>query len=214
MLNVQVETNAPEVADWFRRLYSDQIPFATSRAINATAISFQEKQRQGIRERFTIRRQWVLRGVKINREDFARKDRLEARVHIDSARDFLIKFEKGGRKRPEGSRLAIPAEVRRTKAGVVSRTLRPRALDFKPTGDGRYAGQKKTFMLRRPGGRGVIFQFFGRRGNRQTRTLFTFAPSAKIEPILKFEETATATIKREFEGHFSREFDRAVRTAR
>lgn len=214
MLNVKVETNAPEVAAWMRRVYRDQIPFATSRAINATALSFQDKQRKGIQERFTIRRDWVLRGVKINREDFARKNKLEAIVRIDPARDFLVKFEQGGTKHPTGSRLAIPDEVRRTKSGVVSRVLRPRALDFEAVGEGRYVGAKKTFMLRKPGGRGVIFQFFGRRRNRKTRTLYTFAPSAKIDPILRFEQTASETIRREFEEHFSREFDRAIRTAR
>lgn len=214
MLNMKVETNSREVAGWFHDLYRDQIPYATARAINATAIDFQKREREGLEDRFTIRRPWVLRGIKINREDFATKEKPEAIVHVDQDRSFLIKFEKGGVKRPRGRSLVVPVDARRTKSGVVSRTIRPRALGLKEIGGGRAVGDKRTFLIRKPGGRGVIFQWFGRRGSGQTRTLFMMIPSAKVDPRLHFEDTAKDVVRRRFEENFEREFDRAIRTAR
>lgn len=215
-MEIQITTNAAEVSEFARRVFHDQIPFATSLAINTTAKEFQREQREGLKDRFTIRRRWVLTGIKINRGDFATKRKLVARIHVDPARDFLTKFEEGGIKRPTGTRLAIPHAVRRTATGVVSRSFRPRALRFREVGGGMAKGEKRTFLVRAPGGRGAILQRFGRRGRGggSTRVLYTFAPAARIDPILEFEETGARVVRDRFEPNFEAAFDRAVRTAR
>ena len=64
-----------------------------------------------MRKRFTIRRAYVLQGVKFSK--FSTKRDLEAIVEIDPTREFLFKFEEGGTVRPRGTRLAVPDEVRR-----------------------------------------------------------------------------------------------------
>lgn len=232
---ITVDTNAAEVSDFMRSLFADQVPFAVATAINRTARDFQDAQRDLMRDRFTIRRPWVLQGVKINRGDFATKTKLEARVHIDPARDFLVKFEEGDTKRPRGSRIAVPQEARRTKTGVVSRTQRPRALKFVKWGEGAKAvvfrGEKRTWMVQRKGGGGEIYQRIGRRRAGKTRTgrqmrrdagsrlsttrrLFIFTPEADTPDTLNFEETARRTVQDRFDANFSDAFDRAVRTAR
>ena len=219
MIDIEVSSNAADVSSWLRDLFADQIPFATAKAVNSTALSFQANQRERVSDRFTVRRPWVLQGVKINRGDFATKRKPEAIVRIDSSRDFLVKFEEGDPKRPRsGTRLAIPDEARRTKAGVVSRTQRPRAQRFRVHGRGPRAivfrGDRRMFMIHRPGGRGDIFQRVGRRGRSHPRHLFTFAPSAQVDAVLGFEGTARRTVKEDFEAAFSRAFDAAVRSAR
>lgn len=220
-MDIIVDTNAAEISEFMRRLYADQMPFAVATAINRTALDFQKAEREGLQERFTIRRSWVLQGVKINRGDFATKTNLEARIHVDPARDFLVKFEEGETKRPiSGSRLAVPDEARRTKKGVVSKTQRPRALKFVKHGEGVkavvYRGQKRTFMILRPGGQGEIYQRYGRRGRGggSARRLFIFTPEAETPETLEFEATAERVVQDRFEMNFSEAFDRAVRTAR
>lgn len=208
MLELQVETNADEVAGWFRELYRDQLPFAIAKAINATAIDFQKRQQAGMRARFTIRRDWTLRGIKINREDFANKQKLEAIVHVESDRGFLLKFETGGIDRPIRARsITVPVDVDRTKTGLVSGRLKGKALAFKSVSPSTSIGRRRTFSIR---GKGI----FQRLPAGQTRTLFTFARSVRIDPILRFESTAVSTVRLNFESHFAREFDNAVRTAR
>lgn len=215
-MRINVRTNAAEVSRSMRFLFRSQFPFATSLAINETAKDFQAEQRAGMEERFTIRRPFVLRGVRISK--FSTKRDLSAHVEIDPSRSFLFKFEEGGLTRPRGTRFAIPDEVRRTKAGVVSRVLRPRALSFRRWGSGPKAevfrGERRTFMIRTRGGRGVIAQRIGRRGRSRVRLLFTFSPTARIEPTLEFEETARTVVQDRFAQNFGAAFDRAVRTAR
>ena len=192
------------------------MPFATTLAINNTAKSIQTEPRDGLRSRFTIRRAWVLQGVKVSK--FSTKRDLEAVVEIDPRRDFLFKFEEGGTTRPRGTRFAVPDEVRRGKTGVVSRVMRPRKLEFKFSGSGPKAevfkGLKRTFMIRRPDGTGAIFQRVGRRRSTRLRMLFSFTPKAEIEPSLEFEITAQTVFQETFAKNFEASFDRAVRTAR
>ena len=149
-MRIDVDINAGEVARSLRFLFRDQVPFATSLAINQTARGIQTEQRAGMRQRFTIRRAYVLQGVKFSK--FSTKRDLEAIVEIDPTRNFLFKFEEGGTVRPRGTRLAVPDEVRRGKTGVVSRVMRPRRLEFERWGSGPRAevhrGKKRTFVGR------------------------------------------------------------------
>src|SRR5690606_28752997 len=73
-----------------------QIPFATARALNRTALEFQAEQRAHQLRAFNVRRkQWVERNVKMRRSDFARQDTLVATVRIeapgsDRSRDDIL----------------------------------------------------------------------------------------------------------------------------
>ena len=66
-MRIDVDSNAGEVARSLRFLFRDQVPFATSLAINHTARGIQTEQRAGMRKRFTVRRAYVLQGVKFSK---------------------------------------------------------------------------------------------------------------------------------------------------
>ncbi len=202
-----------------------QIPFATAKALNETALNVQKAERAQLEQGFKLRRRdWAFRNIKINRGDFATKSRLRAIVRIESpgggARsDILGKFEDGGIKRPRmGSRIAIPGEVQRTKTGIVSKGLRPSALNFRPVGGNSRSnvmkGDKRTFLIRKPGGRGVILQRTGRGKRAGVRVLFFFRPSVRIDRRLRFHDTAVKTVQDTFNRNFGRAFAEAIRTAR
>lgn len=232
--NIRVDSNAAEIKDWMRTLFRDQVPFATSKAINETALKAQRAQREHQSREFTIRRRsFVQKAVKI--KPFSRKSRLFADIQIDpfggqARADILTKFESDLRKTPiRGSRIAIPTkQLRRTGTGIVPPSMRPSALDFKPHGRGRvftgtekrfkgdvFRGKKRTFMILRPGGRGAIFQRFGRRGSSEVRTIFTFAPSVDISDTrLSFIPNVTRVVRDQFDREFVKAFDLAVRTSR
>ena len=84
------------------------------------------------------------------------------------------------------------------------------------------AGRKRTFMLKLPGGRGGIYQRTGtgRRsasdiGSRNVkdmnlRTLYRFAPSAKIDSRLEFVSKAEMVFQNTFDRHFTEAFDRSI----
>jgi len=168
-----------------------QLPFATAKALNELATTFQANERDVIQGGMTIRRPWVLQGVKIDRSDFATKDRLVARVHVDEQRDFLNKFEDGGTRTPQiGRSLAVPIAARPSKAALIPAGMRPRAFGFKEIGGASLArhashlrdrrfrsgvlsggvrvfeGSNRTILIQGANGGGVILQRFGgRRGH-------------------------------------------------
>ncbi len=225
---LRVRTNALEVAGAFGVLYRDQLPFAIKEAINDTAKDAQRAQRAGMPQRFTIRRKaWVERGIKI--KPFATKRRLVATIAVDppggeSRADILTRHEERGFRVPfKGRALAVPIEARANKQDVVAKRNRPKAFAFREmvrgTGGTRvFKGQKRTFMIQRPDGTGWILKRTGRGKHGSlfegTSVLYVLDKSVPIESRLQFVNTVTDTVQVTFKGHFSRSFDRAVRTAR
>lgn len=218
-MDIQVSVETVDVFRFLRRVFRDQIPFATSKAINDTAKDFQRAEREHMHDIFTVRRRtFIDRSVKI--KPFATKHRLSATVSIDPPggqrrADILTKFEAGGTKRPRGRHIAVPDEARRTRSGVISRTQRPRALQFELWGRGPEAtvfrGTRRAFMVVPHQRGGAIFQ---RRAKRRVVQLFAFTSKARIPAVLEFEETAERVVNERFGVRFSEAFDRAVRTAR
>lgn len=214
---IPVSSNAAEVSREMRFLFRDQLRFAASFAINLTAKGIQAEERAGLKERFTIRRAYVLQGVKISK--FSTKRDLEAHIEIDPTRRFLLKFEEGGVTQPRGTSFAVPTTAaKRTKTGVLRRAQRPKALELKFHGRGSKAevfrGKSRTFLIRRSDGSGAIFQRVGRPGSGKLRQLFSFTPEAQIDPDLEFELTARTVFQETFNRNFEFAFDRAVRSAR
>jgi hypothetical protein len=161
----------------------DQIPYATMKALNELATTFQDTERGVIQQDMTIRRPWVLQGVKINRGDFATKSKLSAKVRIDDQRDFLNKFEEGGTRRPTAGAeaLAVPDQVRPNRSASIPNALRPKQLGFHEVGGSRlasstkgvnkglrssvlrgnarvYEGNRRTVLIQNADGSGVILQ--------------------------------------------------------
>lgn len=233
---IRVRSNADDVAGAFGLLYRDQMPFAIKQAINATAKDAQEAQLLGMEQRFTIRRrQWVQRSFKI--KPFATKQRLMARITVEppggqARADVLTRHEEAGFRVPfAGRSLAVPVKARKSPTAVIPARDRPKAMDFKRTrsaGGGKeiFAGKGKTIMVRNADGSGVIFRKtggqlgrdergrFAKRGGGGTELLYVFKPTTRLLDRLRFIDTVTTTVRSTFEMHFSREFSRAVRSAR
>lgn len=165
--------------------------YGAALGMNRTIDEAQSAIRASLPEKFTLRRkQFVERTVyRKPGEDFATKAKLEARVRIHDERDVLAKHEKGGRKVPrEGRALAIPVDVRRTKADVVRKSEGVKAL----------FASGKAF---RKGSKVFVTQ--GRGKKKTLRLAYVFKPSVPIAPALGFERTARAVIARRAEANIA-----------
>lgn len=225
-MKISASTNAKELAGWFRRFFKDQVPYVTSVAINKTALKFQEVQRGHQEDIFTVRRKsFVERAVKI--KPFAKKGHLEAHVKIDppggqARAGILTKFEEDTSKSPfRGRSIAVPtADVPRTGAGIIRKGWRPKDLFSSATQHGRgraigtkgnvYKGRKNTLLIRKPGGRGVIFQ----QTSSGLTPLYFLVPVVRIKPELHFGANAQRVFDENYEVYFVRAFDEAARSAR
>lgn len=204
----------------------DQIPFATSLAINNTALSIQDYQRRHNRIAFRIRNQMFWdRAIKI--KPFARRGSPVAVLAVDppgglERADIVARHEEEGVRRPVQSRaLAVPLGARRNVFRSIPRALRPRNMRWlgsyvsprTGTGIRIYYGQQRFWMFRRPDGTGLLFRRKGR-GVGQLEVLYTFRRQTPVPARLNFVTNAEFVFAREFPEHFAAAFRRAAETAR
>lgn len=216
-IEFRVDTNASEVSRFMRSIWSDQVPFVTSKAINETAKLFQSFQVKHQFRLFDVRRtSFIRRSVKI--KPFSTKRRLWADVSIDppggqAQADIIFKFESDIRKRPrDGGHIAVPIEAKR-KSGNVPKNLKPRALRLQAHGGGGlvFRGERRTFLIRTNQG-GLLFQRVGRGARSRTKVLFSLEDQVPISPDLNFVFNARRVVDRDFVRIFDRVFDEVIRT--
>jgi hypothetical protein len=180
-----------------------QIPFAMATALNTTANAVQSEVRQGLNERFTLRRKAFIENTIYRQRgtDFATKSHFQAIVRVHPERDVLAKHERGGTKAPiDGKYLMLPTSaVRRTKRDLIAESQKPRAL----------YGKKGVFK------RGdVLYKESGRGKSRRLTALYVFKRSAKIRPRLGMQDTAHRVVPQVWPRLAAQALARALSTAR
>lgn len=200
MMQISVQTNI-EAA--LRKLKSiserQQFAFATARALTQTAAQVQAEVKKNMPSRFTLRRQWIVQGIRIER---ATKQNLTATVY--SRDKFMGLQEMGGPKSPLRNFLAIPTSmVRRTKTDMVRKSDKPRALGDKA--EIVEVKGRKYLALKKP-----------RKGanGKRLRLLYLLVPRAKIAPRLKLGEDGVRVARAQFVANLERALEDALRSAR
>jgi hypothetical protein len=225
---ITIDVNTSEALGWFDRVSHDQLPFAMSKALNATATDFQVAERAHLRSIFSLKReQWADRSIKVTH--FAKKTELWAKIEVappggDAKSDILGKFEDETIKTPHNGHraLVIPLDAKRTGAGVVSESIKPKNLNFRRISTSGaatiYRGDKKTFMVQTADGRGFILQRTGPGIHGDlfagSSVLFVLRPSAPIKPDLHFESTGQQVVDEMFFRRFDEAWEIALATAR
>lgn len=189
-----------------------QVPYATARAINDTLVSAQKDIRQGLHQRFDVRRrQFIERTIKIRKQDFAKKIKLEGTLRVDPTRPVLAKHERGGTQRPQGRHFAIPTGTKKKRTKRFP-TLKARYSPFRRRG-GQILGEKRTFIISSGTAPG-LYQRVGRGRRSRVKQLFAFKRSVSLDARLRFVETARRVVHRDYARNFHRWLERAMRTAK
>lgn len=213
MLDIKTDIDAA-LAKFRAALDPKQLPFAAARALTRTAVEIQAQVREEMPQRFTLRRQWIVQGIRVER---ATKDNLRASVFTMD--EFMGRQERGGTKAPkQDQHLAIPMPaVRRTKRDLIREADLPKNL-------GR-AEITKTLRngktITRKGAGGAAFKtevngrlFLVRRRNGKLEFLYLLVPRADIQKRLGLEEIGTRVGRARFAQLLRESWEDAVRTAR
>lgn len=213
MLRFDVDYQA--FADILLDLKDNQVPFATSRAVNDVVIGVQAGEQAGIAQRFTLRRPtWILQGVKIPKFSNKRDTPIQASVEMDQGAgrgNIMSKFEEGGSKTSTaGHSVAVPFGARPNRSDIVPAELRPKALQLEQVG-GAIRGKQRTFLVALASGKRGIFQRIGR---GQIRLLYWLTPSVTLPAALEFYRNARETIPGLWVEAFRKRFEEAHRDAR
>lgn len=192
---------------------AQQFRFAVAKALTATASDVQKEVRKNMPQRFTLRRQWVVQGIRVER---ATKDNLTATVY--SKDPFMGRQEVGGTKTPKYDRnLAIPMRaVRRTKSQLINPADLPSNL-----GKAEFTVKRGKKEVARRGAGGSVFKlvvngrtFLCRRRNGQVELLYLLVPSAQVDKRLGLSDDAEKIVKERFSVNLADAIEYALRTAR
>lgn len=179
----------------------NQIPFATALALTKTAQDAQLEVRRGLKSHFTIRNNFVEKGILFSA---AKKDTMTAAVF--SRDDFMVLQEKGGTKTPRGRSISVPMD---SKSGIVKRGKRPRDLQ----------GSAGVFRAR-IGGVDGLWQRLQRRSRAKKaaghflKLLFVFKPSVPVRARFQFAATVTKVVRDRIGRQVALAVEVAMRTAR
>ena len=202
-----------------------QIPYATSVALNETAKDIQGSVRDRMSGIFNIRRRgWFRMAVKIR--PWARRSRLLTVVSIDppghpASRQAITRHQQTHRRRPHrGRALPVPVGARSGARGTVRANNRLDRLGLRVMSAGSwrvYRGDRRTFMLRRPDGTGLVLRRRrrGAHGSLQgTNVLWGLYRETPVEGRLEFFRTAETVYARRWGRHWTAAWERAMSTAR
>lgn len=184
-------------------------------ALNTTANDMQKAIQDSLGGKFHLRRAtFVKRTIYRDRQqDFPdiKAGKLVAAVRINPDRDFIAKFEEGGRKRPDGTALAVP---------IVRATERPNLVITRAN---RYNLANLPARLLHGGGSGTKFYgLVSRKGvplilekvsKLKRRVVWAFLPSVPIPKKLSFHDLGTRTFEAKWPVNVIRELDEAIRRA-
>lgn len=215
MVTITLETPRPlQLTGELQR----QVPFALSLGINNSVKAGQRAIQERVMRAFIVRRtQWISQSIKITK--FSTKTDLETVLQVDPTRNVLGKFEPGGIKtaRKPGGTVAVPAAARDTPRSVIPAARRPKAFRFQYAGKGPkgtvFKGRDRTFLVKRPGGQGAIFQRVGP-GPQGIQLLYVLAKRARIPARLQFKQTGLDVIRQRWPREYRAALFRALRTAR
>ena len=206
MASIQIDLSSelPKAIAWTKAV-AEQLPFATSQALNDMGYKVRDATRSQMPTRFTIRRPWVVNQVDVLEK--ATKANLSVTIGPKPTAPFLDLQELGGVKLPHGNYVAIPTSlVRRTKTQLISKSDRPAQLGDKVFVE-QYNGH---YWLALKGGKGAQ----QRGSNRNLRFLYLLAPRADVKPRLGLHDIGLPIVQRDFQSAIAQRLEAAIATAR
>ena len=197
---ITVESDLRRAIEQLRSLAAlKQVQFATAKALTLTAVEVQRQVRAEMPARFTIRRQWIVNGIRVEK---ATKANLVATVFSRDA--FMGLQEFGGQKDPRKRFIAIPTKaVRRTKSDIIAKSDRPQNLGARAEVI-EYKGNKWLALKRARSGRS---------GN-ELRLLYLLVPRAQLHERLGLREIGTRVTRERFTPIWRQCLEDALRTSR
>lgn len=205
MLTVQINTR--DIEKGLNDLAKSQLPFATSKAINASLRDAQSAMVGQAKSALTIRNARFLKlSYKITK--FSNKIDLSATLALSNvgSRDTMNIFgrlEEGDTKTGKGGgNVAIPTRNVKTSAkGIITSANRPRNL-------------KKSFKANVFGNTEGIFQTAGTKKKPKLKLMYTLKPSVRIPDKLDFNTVTPKAFNATFDGHMNTELTKAIASAK
>lgn len=185
-----------------------QLPYVTAASTTKLAQLAQADVRSSLGSRFTMRSQWISKGIRIVRAE--KKDWPAVQAIVGTLDWFMLPQETGAKRVPEGSRqhLPVPASgIRPTKETKIPRSKFPKAL----LSGGR--SKRRAFIRKLPGGvhagQIAVLRRTGT-GRYPVQVLYLLESETKGKKRLGMQATVTATVRSNHARIFNEVMERAL----
>jgi hypothetical protein len=213
-----------------------QLPYAISRAINATANDLRDTMRQEVMLRFMVRaghQAFIQKSIQVKSYSDKSQAVIAAEVGtgFPGGRDLLGKFEAGGQKRmvdPYAPPHIPTPTLRRSPASNVPQAMYPSTLGLVPvrttigvriprwhktaSGKLQIKGARRTFVIGEPGA--DVWGVFQRTGKRTIHMIWLYRQMTPVPARLGFVKTAESVVATRWPPNFEAAFAQALATAR
>jgi len=214
MLTFQVTADLSKMKAMLSGFTSSQAPFAIAKALTQTAKDVQDAVRADMPNRFTLRREWIVKGIVITP---AKKTNLESVVFSRDAK-FMYRQEEGADKLPMyGSNVAIPLDaVRRTKRGMIATKDLPKNIKNTLTPKGGHKGGTLTAVLTTQSSKKYLVRVKPGYKGRKNRLDFLYAlrPRAFVKARLGLHTTGVDVATKKFDRNLKDAVFYAMQTAK
>ena len=213
---IRVDINTKEIERLAGSEALKQLRFAAAVSLTMAAREARDSVRASMPSRFTIRRQWVVQGIRYTP---ASKDTLEAMVF--SKDPFMGRQETGGiktgspsggnftganlqqnkgkRVRPAMGRVAVPTDkVLRSKSEIIRKSELPSGLG------------ERGFVIGKPGDTQFLAKRFAKGKRAGLQILYVLKRSTQIKPRLGLREITEKVVSRRFMKIFSDQLEKAI----
>lgn len=223
-MQITLKTNAPEVAAYVAALAADQIPFATSKAINETAKAIKRTEQKKIPEHFENRTGWLLKSGAMPLKYSNKRQYPQVFATLRVVDEVAALAATGGERKSGTGKMSVPfanagaGQSARALINPARRTLPPSKWPSRIAAPTQRRKSKrglkpKPFMLKSKSGRHYVAQ---RAAIGRSRLLFLygFKRTVKIKKTWPLLNNAENYIDRNFDRRFKLELQRAIQTAR
>ena len=201
-MEAKIDSNLPSFGLFVSDAKRNQMPFATKQTLNSVAFSVRKNtvDRVAPSAFATRNKRFITASLRV---DLATKTTLRASVFDKLQRGNLEDHAQGGTKTPRGRHVAIPSrELAKKRSGRgVQKNRRPRT-----------ALNRKTAFTTVINGQKVIAERKGKAG--KLKILYVLERSAKLRKSFPFYREADYVISAEVGPTFTKEFEKAMRTAK
>jgi hypothetical protein len=197
------------------RFTRDQVPFATSLALNATIFDARDQLVEDLPKTFTIRSNWTEKGMKVEK---ATKKFLIAVV--GSTRDYMALQATGGTKQANTKKLGLPVKARPTQESRITPSKFPGRIIAK----GGFVNRNAPGLAdKRPA---AVFAAVKKRPSRgegkrkrkssrpKLRLMYYLVDSVDVPQRWDLEKTLNEVAAREWVPNMRRAWRRALRSRR
>jgi len=196
-ISINVRSTLSQIAKDIARDFRSQIPFATAKALTATAQDLQVALNAKVETVFDRPTPFTKKAIGIT---IANKSSLTARVFVkDIQAQYLGLQIEGGTRTPKGRALVVPAGLRLNQYGNIPRGKLKALLARADVFSGRVGGVAGIWQRTRKG---------------PVKLLIAYEPTAKYRRRLPFYETARAVVSKRLVLNFGAALTAAIRTAR